>query len=147
MLALAARLWFWAAIVRPLKHVVPLGTLVHLVHRPPRTPPDGRRVEQVQSLLKRTGRVPRRAPGNCLERSLGAYRLLCAAGAAPQIVVGVRRGAGTRVDGHVWLMIDGRPLAEDEAFLAGFSRVLTFGPDGRQTSGAAGGMPEGVRLS
>ena len=147
MVLMAARLWFWAAVVRPLKHVVPLRALVSLLHRSHRAPLDPKRVEQVESLLRRTGRAPQRPPANCLERSLGAYRLLCAAGAAPQVVVGVRRGERTRVDGHVWIVVDGRPLGEDEAFIATFSRVLAFGADGRQMPGAACEVPDGVRLT
>jgi Transglutaminase-like superfamily len=147
MWLLASRLWFWAAVVRPLKHILPLRTLVHLLHRSPRRLPDARRVHrELESFLRQTGRLPPRAPANCLERSLGAYRLLCRAGAAPAIVVGIRRGARTGVDGHVWVVVDGRPLAEDESFLAGFGRVLAFDADGRQLSGATEAMPEGLRL-
>jgi Transglutaminase-like superfamily len=148
MLLLASRLWFWAAVVRPLKHIVPLRTLVHLLHQSPRRLPNARRVHQeLETFLRQTGRLPRRPPANCLERSLGAYRLLCRAGAAPAIVVGMRRG-GTRtgVDGHVWVVVDGRPLAEDDTFLAGFGRVLAFDASGRQTSGVTERMPEGMRL-
>jgi Transglutaminase-like superfamily len=144
MLMLASRLWFWAAVVRPLKHVVPLRTLVRLLHRSPRRLPNARRVhQQLETYLRQTGRLPRRPPSNCLERSLGAYRVLCRAGAAPAIVVGMRRGTPAGVDGHVWVVVDGRPLAEDEAFLAAFGCVLAFDASGRQTSGVTEGMPEG----
>jgi hypothetical protein len=146
MLLLAARLWFWAAVVRPLKHIVPLRTLVQLLHRTPRRFSDARKVHQeLESFFRRTGRLPRRPPANCLERSLGAYRLLCRAGAAPAIVVGVRRGSRSGVDGHVWVVVDGRPLAEDDSFLAAFGQVLAFDASGRQTS-AAERMPAGLRL-
>jgi hypothetical protein len=147
MMRIAARLWFWAAILRPVKHVLPLARLVRLVHRAPGARRNDTRVQQVEDALQRLGRAPRRPPANCLERSLGAYRMLCEAGAAPQIVVGMRRGAGTRVEGHVWVVVEGRALAEDDAFIATFSRVLAFDADGRQVSGARGGMPPGVRLS
>jgi hypothetical protein len=144
---IAARLWFWAAVVRPVKHVLPLATLVRLVHRAPGPRRNDTRVQQVEDALQRTGRAPRRPPANCLERSLGAYRLLCEAGAAPNIVVGIRRGAGSRVEGHVWVVVEGRAVAEDEAFISTFSRVLAFDADGRQVSGAPGVVPPGVRLS
>jgi hypothetical protein len=147
MAVMASRLWFWAAVVRPLKHVVPLGMLVRLLHRSPRAPLNPKAVQEMESLLRRTGRVPRRPPANCLERSLGAYRVLCAAGAAPQVVVGIRRGTGTRVDGHVWVVVDGRPFGEDEAFISAFSRVLAYGPDGHQMPGSAPDVPDGVRLT
>src|SRR5215218_6903782 len=108
---IAARLWFWAAILRPVKHVLPLATLVRLVHRAPGARRNDMRVQRVEHALQRTGRAPRRPPANCLERSLGAYRMLCEAGAAPQIVVGIRRGAGTRVEGHVWVVVEVRARA------------------------------------
>ena len=101
---------------------------------------------EVESFLRQSGRLPRRPPANCLERSLGAYRLLCRAGASPALVVGMRRGSRTGVDGHVWVVVDGRPLAEDETFLAGFGRVLAFDASGRQMSGATEAMPDGLRL-
>ncbi len=147
MWLLASRLWFWAVVVRPLKHIVPLRTLVHLLHRSPGRLSDATRVRrEVESFLRQSGRLPRRPPANCLERSLGAYRLLCRAGASPALVVGMRRGSRTGVDGHVWVVVDGRPLAEDETFLAGFGRVLAFDASGRQMSGAAEAMPDGLRL-
>jgi hypothetical protein len=147
MLLMTSRLWLWAAVVRPLKHVVTLGTLVHLFHRRPRSAPQPEQVrQQLESLLRRKGRLLTRAPANCLERSLGAYRLLCAAGAAPEIVVGIRRGAGGGVEGHVWVVVDGRPLAEDEAFLAGFARVLAFDAGARQRPDFPERLPDGLRL-
>jgi hypothetical protein len=146
---MAWRLWFWAAVVRPLKHVVPLRTLVHVLHRSPRKSGVGRALRvrrDLESFFQRTGRPPRRAPANCLERSLGAYRLLCAAGAAPEIVIGIRRGVGGGVDGHVWVVVGGRPLGEDEAFIAGYARVLAFDATGLQVAGSTDRVPDGVRL-
>jgi len=146
---LAWRLWFWAAVVRSLKHVVPLPTLVQVLHHSPRRSRAGRAAKvrrDLESFFGRTGRPPWRAPANCLERSLGAYRLLCSAGAAPEIVVGIRRGAEGGVDGHVWVVVDGRPLGEDEAFTAGYARVLAFDAAGLQVPGSADRVPEGVRL-
>ena len=144
MLLLAPRLWFWAAVVRSLKHIVPLRTLIRLLHRSPSAVANPGRVHgALESYVRQTGRLPRRAPANCLERSLGAYRLLCRAGAAPSIVVGVRRGDGTRVDGHVWVVVDGRPLGEDETFLAGFRRVLAFDASGQQVPGCLDTVPAG----
>jgi hypothetical protein len=147
MWILASRLWFWAMVVRPLKHIVPLRTLVHLLHRSPGRLADATKVRrEVESFLRQSGPLPRRPPANCLERSLGAYRLLCRAGASPALVVGMRRGSRTGVDGHVWVVVDGRPLAEDETFLAAFGRVLAFDASGRQMSGAADAVPDGLRL-
>jgi hypothetical protein len=89
-----------------------------------------------------TGRFPARAPANCLERSLAAYRLLCAAGARPELHVGVRRlpESGT-LDGHVWLVLDGSAASESREFIRQFTPVFRVDADGRFES-PAGGPPE-----
>jgi Transglutaminase-like superfamily len=142
-----ARLWFWAAVVRSLKHVVPVVTLVRIVH----ARPAGRQrasglADRLDTLFRRTGRFPRRPPSNCLERSLGAYRLLCRAGAQPELVIGMKRGPDDAIEGHTWVMVDGRPLGENQAVLAAFGRVLAFDVHGRQTTGPAR-LPQGIRIA
>jgi hypothetical protein len=79
-----------------------------------------------------TDRFPRRPPGNCLERSLAAYRLLLSAGARPELRVGVRRGdgPGAVMKGHVWLVLDGQPVAESTSAVEGFTPILRFDADG-----------------
>lgn len=139
---IAVRLWCWAALLRPLKHVLPLARLVRLVHARGRaafrSPEFERRLERYMTA---DGRFPRRPPGNCLERSLGAYRLLCAANAAPTLIVGLRRsGTADIVQGHVWIVVDGRAFAEPPERLSTYTTLLTFDPDARQhaVSGATG---------
>lgn len=123
------RLWFWAVMLRLLKHVVPLPRLVRLaqtdVAREVRSGTFERRLE---GYLERRQRFPFRAPGNCLERSLGAYRLLCAHGSNPVLCVGIARTSPMR--GHVWLEVDGRPFGERTGDLDGLTPVVTFGADG-----------------
>jgi hypothetical protein len=132
---LAVRIWTCAAVLRVLKRFVPLETLVRLVQRRPRGRPGDHTVAAaVHEYLSRGGRFPRRAPGNCLERSLAAYMVLCRAGAAPSLVVGVRRTAGASLDGHVWIVAGERPLGESPAFIAEFAPITVFGPDGRRRS-------------
>jgi hypothetical protein len=46
----------------------------------------------------------------------------------------------------VWVVVDGRPLAEDEAFLAGFARVLAFDAGARQMPDFPERLPDGLRL-
>ena len=121
------RLWIWALALRALKHVLPLPQLVRLVQtRASRTPRSAAFERRLESYLERRQRFPFRAPGNCLERSLGAYRILCAAGAQPELVIGVRRGADGRVAGHVWTRTAAGPLGETDSSLAGFAVLATF---------------------
>ncbi len=146
---IAIRLWAWAALVRPLKYAVPLATLVRLAHT--RSGAQARSLEferRLEAYLGATGSFPRRAPGNCLERSLGAYRLLCAAHAAPTLVVGVRRSDASGVEGHVWVVVDGRPLAERPGEVTTYTQILTFDPDARQhSSGGSAALLAGVRFA
>jgi len=146
---IAVRLWGWAALLRPLKYAVPLATLVRLAHRRPgaraRSPEFERRV---QAYLCTSGSFPRRPPGNCLERSLGAYRLLCAANAAPTLVVGLRRSDALGVEGHVWVVVDGRPLGELPGEVATYTQVLTYDSDARQhPSGGSAALLAGIRFA
>jgi hypothetical protein len=132
-LSIAARLWAWAAVLRILKRTVPFEALVRLVHRRPgvlRSSPDFER--QLETFMDRKGRFPFRPPANCLERSLGAYRMLCAAKASPELVVGIRRIEGRRVEGHVWVTAHGRSLAERDADLATYTAVARFDGDGHR---------------
>ena len=145
---IGSRLWAWAAAMRPLKYMLPLHTLVQLARRPARgrgrDPEFERRLER---FLGAAGPFPRRPPGNCLERSLGAYRLLCAADAAPMLVIGLRK-AESRIEGHVWVEVDGRALAEQPANLATYMPIFSFDHDGKQATGnASAELPAGVRFA
>ncbi len=137
-LLIAVRLWSWAAVLRPLKRMIPLERLVRLAHRRPRggarSPAFERRLAEY---LERRERFPFRPPSNCLERSLGAYRILCAANASPRLVVGFRHSPEREVEGHVWVTVDGRPLAERPEEVASYTELVTFDPEGRR-KGASG---------
>ena len=131
-LLIGGRLWLWAAMLRGLKRVVPMATLVRLARVAPRKHTTGLLQPRVEAYLARRGRFPFRPPANCLERSLGAYRLLCGSGAKPELVVGVKRSAERGVEGHVWVTVGGRALAETSDHLASFTPVVTFDSDGCQ---------------
>jgi hypothetical protein len=123
---IAIRMWTWAAVLRVLKHAISFDRLVSLVQQPATS--SARSVVFVAMLdeyLSSAGRFPFRAPANCLERSLAAYRLLCIVDAEPELVVGVRRSA-VGVEGHVWVRVDGRALAERPEHVATFAVVAVF---------------------
>ena len=132
VLLIGTRLWLWAAMLRALKHVVPLETLVRLARVRPTTRAAASVQADLESYLVRRGRFPFRPPANCLERSFGAYRLLCAAGANPELVVGVRRSAERGLEGHVWVRVAGRVLAETSDDVAGFTAIVVFDAKGTQ---------------
>ena len=135
---LGATMWVWAAVLRPLKRVVPLETLVRLMHRRPLGPRSPALEARLEGYIAQRARFPFRAPANCLERSLAAYRVLCARNAAPELVIGFRRTAG-EVRGHVWRTVDGRPLGESSATLANYTAVEVFDSEGRRRGGAQEG--------
>jgi hypothetical protein len=132
---IALRLWGWAAVLRILKHVVPLPMLVRLARRAPRRGSAERLASNLAAYLDMSGRFPFRPPANCLERSLGAYRLLCAVDASPSLVVGVRRSPNG-VQGHVWVTTAGRAWGEREEDLATYATIVTFDATGRQLTAA-----------
>jgi hypothetical protein len=141
--SIAARLWIWAGAQRLLKHILPLESLVRLMHRSGAGAAGSRQLQRrVEAYLSQTGRFPRRPPSNCLERSLGVYRLLCGGNLAPRLVVGFRRGDSGGLLGHVWVMVDRRALGEDPARLATYTSVIEFDADGRRA--ASSGGPENV---
>jgi hypothetical protein len=142
---IAIRMWAWAAVLRVLKRIVPLESLVRLMHRRPapggRSPAFRQRIEDYMCM---TGRFPWRPPSNCLERSLGAYRLLCEAAAAPELVIGLRRSDAQGLLGHVWVTVQGRALAERDDALAVYTPIATFDAGARRHSHAAGDPLRGM---
>jgi hypothetical protein len=123
--------WAWAAILRPLKHLISMRWLVRHMRSRGTAPADATRASAIVQYMSATDRFPRRPPANCYERSLVAYRLLGDAGARPELRIGVRRpGAGT-LDGHVWVVLDGQPVAETPAFIEQFTPILRVDADGR----------------
>jgi Transglutaminase-like superfamily len=129
-LFLGLRMTLWSAALPGMKRIVPLGQLVRLMwmesgHRS--DPAARRRVVELSARLTKF-RVSR-SRGNCLERSLLAYRYLAAIGADPRLVIGVTRTGGD-VAGHAWVTLDGRPIHDDPAGLEGMTPLAEFGRGG-----------------
>jgi hypothetical protein len=136
-LGIGIRLWMWAGLIRASKRIVPLARLIQLAQKNSRRAADGKALERsLESYLSSKGRFPFRPPSNCLERSLGAYRLLCGVGANPSLVIGVNHSPSAGVKGHVWVTAGGKALAESEADLSTFTTIVTFDAEGRQRSGS-----------
>jgi hypothetical protein len=121
---------------------------VRLVHPRRRPQRDASIARAVECYLASTAPFPRRAPGNCLERSLAAYRLLCAVDANPTLVIGLKHAADGRLRGHVWLTVDGRVLAERPDEVALYTPLVRFDSSARQhPSGPTTHVPAGIRFA
>lgn len=146
-LPIPLRIWTWALAARPLKHVLPLPFLVRIASATARRSATAERRAAVErrlaAYLVRRGPFPARPPGNCLERSLGAYRVLCSLGADVRLVIGIRpRDAG--VDGHVWVVLDGKPFAE-AGDVDTYARIVAFDARGRREGTGPSADLRGVR--
>jgi Transglutaminase-like superfamily len=130
--ALLARMFAWRVCLPVLKYVLPLPQLVRLMSaragRSQRA--RERRIAAMTAWLYRPAGILA-ADENCLERSLLTYRYLGRAGAEPTLVVGMRRGSAPVPRGHVWVMVDRRPVAETHGSLEPFVPVVSFNARGR----------------
>lgn len=124
-----ARLLPWYLAFGALRHVVPLPWLARWAWR---ASSGERDLEFEQKLVARVIRLRRtleRGRGDCLQSSLVLYRELSRAGADPTLVVGFRRMNG-RMQGHAWVLTDGRPVGESQGALDGFAPTFGFGRGG-----------------
>ena len=128
---LAARIMTWACLLPILKQIVPIRPLVKLVWRAPRLEPEATRESRVITFARWACRLTRwKSGGNCLERSLIAYRFLLEGGAAPTLVIGMGRGQHEEIVGHAWVVLHGLPAGESAASVREYVPALVFGPDG-----------------
>jgi hypothetical protein len=129
---LAARIFGWAAFVRLAKYAMPLRTLVKIVSPAPGPGSrDPRRERKIARFADWASRIVRpMTQGNCLERSLVAYRYLVRAHADPRLVIGFRRG-DRGILGHAWVLVDGRPLSDSPAAVAEYQVAMSFDAGGR----------------
>src|SRR3989442_1648000 len=93
---LVLRMAAWRLALPVLKRRMALPRLVGLMWKgeEPRPRPSDRqrRIAELTTVVFRSDH--RYSPGNCLDRSLVAYRYLSQAGADPELRVGLRRGDG-----------------------------------------------------
>ncbi len=143
---LAVRIMGWAVALPVFKHLVPLRSLVRLMHREPsRAARDPVVEERIVAFARWSARLVRwSAGGNCLERGLISYRYLCAVNAAPVLVVGIARDDNSGVKGHAWVLLDGRPAGESVYAVSDFAVMLMFGTDGRPVTSPTGTALEPV---
>ncbi len=110
------------------KHFLPLQRIARWMWRAPdpRFGPD--RARRTIAAIIKVSRIVR-ADRDCVQRSLLMYRVLSRSGADPVLVVGFRRSE-SRVLGHAWILVAGRPVIEPEGEQLGYSPAFAFGPRG-----------------
>ena len=128
---LVARMIGWRLALPLLKRRMPLPRLVAFMWEGDgvsgSSPERRLRVAELTTVVFRSDHRDR--PGNCLDRSLVAYRYLSAAGAEPELLMGLRRGDGL-LKGHAWVTVDGAPVEESPEPLDQFARVVAFHGEG-----------------
>jgi hypothetical protein len=112
-----------------LKHLVPLRWLAKWTWCEKTGPRDQLAERRLTANVLRLSKLLRIADRDCLQRSLLLYRLLSAAGADPELVVGFREQDG-KIIGHAWVLVDDMSIVEPESDLVRFSPVLRFGARG-----------------
>lgn len=123
---LAIRITLWTVVLRALKHVVPLETLVRSVRRQARGTASPERESQIVVLSRWAARAWTGASADtCLERALVRYRFLSELGADVRLVFGFARDGAT-VKGHAWIVINGIAIDEDETALSAFTPAGVF---------------------
>ena len=111
-----------------LKRGLPASRLVRLLAAP-RTVI--RNPVRERLVLAVAGRMWRRWPGTCFERSLAVHRELGKAGASPKLVLAMGRHADEMV-GHAWVEVDGRPVLEASDPRESFAAVVAFDANGNR---------------
>jgi hypothetical protein len=139
-LMLLGRVWCGVALVRLLKYVVPLRTLVTLARAGVHVRPSAARTAQLKKAAAGVHLGHWRVPGNCLERSLVLYRLFLESGANPHLVIGLtpaqaaaRSGAGaSTAPGHVWITLANERLGAPGDDEPKFIPIVAFDASGQR---------------
>jgi hypothetical protein len=127
-----------------LKHFVPLRSLAKWTWCQATARRDRLAERRLTGNVLRLSRLLGISDRDCLQRSLLLYRLLSAAGADPELVVGIDEQDGNIV-GHAWILVDGESLVEPDSTLSRFSSVMRFGAGGALLQEPRpGSKPEGL---
>jgi len=124
-----ARLLLWYLAFSALRHVIPLPWLARWAWHAPSGTRNREHEQKVAGRVEWLRRTLERGRGDCLQSSLVLYRELSRSGADPTLVVGFRRDQG-RMQGHAWVLADGRPVAAAGDVLNGFAPTFGFGRKG-----------------
>jgi Transglutaminase-like superfamily len=127
----------WSLTLPVLKRVMPLRSLVRLMWTEGRVERSPNHEQAIAELSSKLTRLRPGLRGNCLERSLLAYRYLARSNADPRLVIAVK-AAEEHVVGHAWVRVDDRPLHESLAQVREFVPVAEFGAGGDLVPGGDG---------
>jgi hypothetical protein len=111
------------------KRLVPLPMLVRMLWRDAAGTRDPAREAREVAVALTASRWTGVRGRDCLQRSLLLYHLLSRAGADPVLVVGFRK-RDDGIEGHAWVRVDGRAVADAEAGLSEFTPFVAFGARG-----------------
>jgi hypothetical protein len=112
-----------------LKHLVPLTRLARWAWREPDRSPHPSRAPELVARVLQVGRWSGVPDRDCVQRSLLLYRELSRLGLDPTLVAGFQRqGAG--LQGHAWVVAQGRIVGEAADALDRFTPAFQFGPRG-----------------
>jgi hypothetical protein len=124
--AIAIRLVGWRLLLPIARRALKLERLVGLTANPRPRP---RSVELEGFAVRVAGRLWRKSEAPCLERSLALHRQLGAAGAKPQLVLGIDKDH----HGHAWVTLDGQALLEAEPPEDSYIVLVRYDPSGAPT--------------
>jgi hypothetical protein len=111
------------------QRTVPLAVLALTCWRTCRVPSDASEKARVIACVVRLTQLLGTTERHCVARSLLLYRELSRAGASPCLCVGLRK-RDTAVEGHAWVELEGRPVAERDTGDARFEATCRFGRGG-----------------
>jgi hypothetical protein len=117
------------AVLPPLLSFVSLAAIASAARRRSARPAASAPDDAV--LADYVGQVLNRLPPpwryTCLRRCVVLYHLLRRAGRPVALRIGVRKGAGSPLEAHAWLVKDGAPYLEgDPAHSARYTEIATF---------------------
>jgi transglutaminase superfamily protein len=114
--ALLPRALFLVIGVRVGLLVLPFGTLRRLVNLARRRVLKDRSTCTELDIVWCVSRASNMVPGaTCLTQAIATEMLLASRGFAPSIQIGVRRADRSTLEGHAWVEIDGRIVADSHA--------------------------------
>ncbi|MCS6327268.1 MAG: lasso peptide biosynthesis B2 protein [Nitrospira sp.] len=108
-------------------HLISLKRLLHWLACKPS--PDHKGEASIESVVYYLDRwlaiLPYHPKGNCFPRALTLFFFACRAGLAVQFNCGVMK-CDQRLEGHAWLMLNGRDFLEPSSSWKAFTVTLTF---------------------
>ena len=120
---LLARAAFWLTLASAAVAFLPFRSAIRLGLAPIGTRGSAEPEEVAWAIEAAARRLPWRTA--CIEKGLVAQRMLRAAGVGAMLHYGARHGLAGKLEAHVWVTVDGRPIIGGEEAV-GFGPVATY---------------------